>query len=147
MHDNVLFAFALTVFAGLSTGIGSLIAFYGNPHRRGFLSLALGFSAGVMIYVSFVEIFVKAKVALTGALGARPGYWLTVGAFFAGVALMALVASLRLIGFMMRSFRDGVSPLYRRNQSSETAQKAIWFCVFCKASHSRSYCAHATQPH
>jgi ZIP family zinc transporter len=90
-HGNVLFAFALTVLAGLSTGIGSLIAFYGNPHKRGFLSLALGFSAGVMIYVSLVEIFFKAKVALVGALGARPGYWLTVGAFFAGVALMALI--------------------------------------------------------
>ena len=69
MDGNVLFAFALTVFAGLATGIGSLLAFFTKRTNTKFLSIALGFSAGVMIYVSLVEIFVKAKDALVLDLG------------------------------------------------------------------------------
>jgi ZIP family zinc transporter len=44
-----------------------------------------------MIYVSLVEIFAKARAALVAELGARPGTWLTVGAFFAGIALISLI--------------------------------------------------------
>ncbi len=54
--DNVLFAFGLTAFAGLSTGIGSALAFFAKRTNPRFLSISLGFSAGVMIYVSFMEI-------------------------------------------------------------------------------------------
>ncbi|MFO7895595.1 MAG: hypothetical protein R6U84_01500, partial [Candidatus Cloacimonadales bacterium] len=61
LPGNVLFALALTVFAGLSTVIGSLMAFLSKKFNPNFLCGSLGFSAGVMIYVSFVEIFVKAN--------------------------------------------------------------------------------------
>ncbi len=77
--ENVAFAFALTILAGLATGIGSVIAFLSKSPSRRFLSVALGFSAGVMIYVSLIEIFYKGKVALQAALGDKPGYWATVG--------------------------------------------------------------------
>ena len=66
--NNLLFAFGLTLFAGLSTGIGSAIAFFAKSTNTKFLSVALGFSAGVMIYVSFVEILPKANDALSGPL-------------------------------------------------------------------------------
>lgn len=89
--DNVLIGFALTLFAGLATGIGSLIAILGHRTNVRFLALALGFSAGVMIYVSFVEIFSKAKEALTDGLGAVGGAWATAGSFFGGIALIALI--------------------------------------------------------
>lgn len=92
--DTILFAFGLTAFAGLSTGIGSVMAFFSKNFNPKFLSATLGFSAGVMIYVSLVEIFYKAKVSLTGALGDKPGYWLTVAAFFAGMGLIALIDKL-----------------------------------------------------
>ncbi len=59
--SNVLIAFGLTLFAGLSTGIGSLLALLTKKTNRTFLSVTLGFSAGVMIYVSMIEIFVKAR--------------------------------------------------------------------------------------
>ena len=59
--SSVLFAFGLTLLAGLSTGIGSALAFYTKRTNEKFLSAALGFSAGVMIYVSMIEIFAKAK--------------------------------------------------------------------------------------
>lgn len=89
--DNVLFALLVTVFAGLSTGIGSLLAFYTKQTNEKFLSAALGFSAGVMIYVSFVEIFVKARISLAGALGDSKGYLVTTLAFFGGVALIGII--------------------------------------------------------
>jgi ZIP family zinc transporter len=88
---NILFAFGLTLFAGLSTGIGSALAFFTKQTNKKFLSGALGFSAGVMIYVSFVEIFVKAKDSLTEVYGATKGYWITTLAFFAGIAVIALI--------------------------------------------------------
>lgn len=90
-EPNVLIAFGLTMFAGLSTGIGSAIAFFvGKPTPR-FLSAALGFSGGVMIYVSLVEIFRKAQLALEGVMGARAAAWATVAGFFGGMAVIALI--------------------------------------------------------
>jgi len=92
--DNVLFALGLTLLAGLSTGIGSLIGLLSKKFSPRFLALSLGFSAGVMIYVSLVEIFAKAKASLVAGLGERPGYVLTVVAFFAGILVIALIDKL-----------------------------------------------------
>ena len=88
---EILFAFSLTLIAGLSTGIGSIIAFFAKKTNKRFLAISLGFSAGVMIYVSLVEIFTKAKDSLTNALGDKPGAWVTVIAFFGGIFLIALI--------------------------------------------------------
>ena len=91
MDGNLLLAFALTLFAGLATGVGALFAFFTTRTNKKFLSVALGFSAGVMIYVSLVEIFVKAKDSLTAALGDTQGYWMTVTGFFGGMIFIALI--------------------------------------------------------
>ncbi len=91
---EILIAFGLTLFAGLSTGIGSAIAFFTKHTNTKFLSIALGFSAGVMIYVSFVEIFFKAKESLVDALGLVNGSWLTVVSFFGGISLIAIIDKL-----------------------------------------------------
>jgi ZIP family zinc transporter len=92
--ENILFAFVLTLFAGLSTGIGSAMAFFAKRTNTRFLSLALGFSAGVMIYVSFVEIFDEADRVLSEAYGDRLGTLYTVISFFAGMLLIALIDKL-----------------------------------------------------
>ncbi|MGM0369918.1 MAG: zinc transporter ZupT [Bacillota bacterium] len=89
--SNVLIAFLLTLFAGLSTGIGSALAFYTKKTNLSFLATSLGFSAGVMIYVSFVEIIVKAQESLTEALGTSLGEWITVASFFGGILLIAII--------------------------------------------------------
>ncbi len=89
--DHVLFAFLLTVLAGLATGIGSALAFFTHRTNTRFLSIALGFSAGVMIYVSFVEILAEARLALSLDLGVRTGAWATVAAFFGGIGLTAAI--------------------------------------------------------
>lgn len=89
--DNIAIAFGLTLFAGLSTGIGSVMAFFAKKTNTRFLSIALGFSAGVMIYVSMIDIFAKAQTSLTQALGGRKGAWVTVISFFAGMFFIALI--------------------------------------------------------
>jgi ZIP family zinc transporter len=91
LTENLLFAFGLTLMAGLATGIGSLLAFFTSRTNTKFLSLALGFSAGVMIYVSMIEIFVKAQDALVNAMGDGPGKWMTVLGFFGGMILIAAI--------------------------------------------------------
>jgi ZIP family zinc transporter len=91
---NVLFALGLTLFAGLATGIGSLMAFLSKSFNPKFLAASLGFSAGVMIYVSLVEIFAKAKDSLISFYGDQLGYWYTILAFFGGIALIAIIDKL-----------------------------------------------------
>jgi len=89
--DNILFAFLLTLIAGLSTGIGASLAFFTQKTNTKLLSFSLGFSGGVMIYVSFVEILDKSKQTLIIALGDTLGQWIAVLAFFCGILLITLI--------------------------------------------------------
>ena len=91
LDQRVLFAFLLTLAAGLCTGLGSLLGLVSKRFSPRFLSLSLSFSAGVMIYVSFVEIFPKARQSLALGLGATVGYGVTVLAFFTGMVAIALI--------------------------------------------------------
>jgi ZIP family zinc transporter len=92
--SGVWIALGLTLFAGMATGIGSAIAFTAKRTNYRFLSVATGFSAGVMIYVSFVEIFIKGVDALTDRYGDYWGHWVNAASFFGGVALIAIVDNL-----------------------------------------------------
>lgn len=58
---RVIFAFSLTLLAGLSTGIGSLIALLTKKINNKFLAISLCFSGGVMIYVSLDELLPAAR--------------------------------------------------------------------------------------
>lgn len=91
---NVWIAFGLTVFAGMGTGVGAVIAFFAKRTNYRFLSVATGFSAGVMLYISFVEIFFKGAEALAAAYGEALGNWVNVVAFFGGIALIGLIDNL-----------------------------------------------------
>jgi ZIP family zinc transporter len=91
---NVALALGLTLFAGMATGIGSVIAFFARRTNYRFLSVATGFSAGVMLYVSFVEIFSKGVDSLTAAYGEHWGHWVNAGAFFGGIALIGVIDAL-----------------------------------------------------
>ena len=91
---TLAFAFGLTLFAGLSTGIGGALAYFTKKTNTRFLSLALGFSAGVMIYVSFVEIIVKARDAMTTTMTEAAAAWFTTLAFFGGILLIAAIDKL-----------------------------------------------------
>lgn len=92
--STIIFAFLLTLFAGLATGIGSALAFFTKSTNTRFLSVSLGFSAGVMIYVSMIEIFQKAKDALIAVYDVKLGTIYTVIAFFGGIAFIAIIDQL-----------------------------------------------------
>lgn len=85
MTHPIIFAFMLTFLAGLASAIGGLVAFVIKKENLAALAVGLGFSAGVMTYVSFMELLPHSKnllMQLYGPLGA----WLAVGSFFVGTA-------------------------------------------------------------
>lgn len=92
--DAVWIALGLTTFAGMATTIGSAIAFFGRRTNYRFLSVATGFSAGVMLYVSFVEIFVKGTDALVAAYGDYWGHWMNAASFFVGILVIGIIDNL-----------------------------------------------------
>ncbi len=92
--SDVWVALGLTLFAGMATGIGSVIAFAASRTNYRFLSIATGFSAGVMLYVSFVEIFYKGVDALVETYGDYWGHWVNAASFFGGMFFIGLVDNL-----------------------------------------------------
>jgi ZIP family zinc transporter len=81
----------LTLLAGMATGIGSAIAFFARRTDYRFLSVMTGFSGGVMLYVSFVEMFPLGLASLVEAYGERTGAWVNALAFFGGIALIGII--------------------------------------------------------
>ncbi len=86
---DVMFAFTLTLLAGLSTGIGSAIAFFIKRPKMSYLAFALGLSAGVMLYVSFIELMPSALAQLEAEVG-NGDLWATV-AFFLGILVIGAI--------------------------------------------------------
>jgi ZIP family zinc transporter len=83
MDDTILIGFLFSLIAGLSTGLGSLAAFFIKDLKHSYLSLLMGFSAGVMIQISFMELLFSSVVE-TGFLTANI-------AFFLGIATIAAI--------------------------------------------------------
>ena len=77
--------------AGLATGIGSIIALFAKTTNTKFLAGSLGFSAGVMIYVSMIEIFQKSRTYIASATNDTVGYYIAVVSFFVGILLIGLI--------------------------------------------------------
>lgn len=84
----------MTLAAGLATGIGGASVFFSRKPKAAFLSVSLGFSAGVMIYVSMIEIFPKAKETLVTVFPAETASLITVVSFFAGMGVIMLIDAL-----------------------------------------------------
>jgi ZIP family zinc transporter len=87
---NILYALGLTLFAGLSTGIGSLIGLAAKKTNTNFLSFSLGLSAGVMIYISFIELLPEAGHILSDIYGST-GEFINILLFFGGIAFIAII--------------------------------------------------------
>lgn len=88
--SHVGFAFLLTLLAGLATGIGSCIAFFAPRGQTRFLAVALGFSAGVMIYVSFTELIPMAR-ELFAVQNIPHADILILSGFFGGIIITACI--------------------------------------------------------
>jgi ZIP family zinc transporter len=90
--DNaVLLAFTVTLFAGLATGIGSTIAFLSKTTNKAFFALSMGFSAGVMIYLSFAEILPKASKYIASEVDTTQSAAIAAASLIGGMILMALI--------------------------------------------------------
>lgn len=89
--ENVFSAFMLTLFAGMATGIGSILSLFTKSTNTKFLAGSLGFSAGVMIYVSMTEIFSKSVNYLSADIGEFWGNCCAVCAFLGGILLIGAV--------------------------------------------------------
>jgi len=91
VEHNVLFALGLTLFAGLATGLGSLVVFFTRRPTLTLLSFGLGFSSGVMVYVSLVELLPTSIELIGETLGGGAGEWVAVGCFFGGMIVSAVI--------------------------------------------------------
>lgn len=109
--QNVMIAFFLTVFAGLATGIGSLMALFVKKDNKKILPISMGFSAGVMIYVSLIEIFINSRDSLINSFGEFNGHLITIVSFFCGMFLIMLINKI----VPESNFKDnsGSNSLYR----------------------------------
>jgi zinc transporter, ZIP family len=91
LEGKFIDALLLTLFAGLATGVGGAIILFFKRFSSKMLSASLGFSAGVMILISFVELFREARASLGNAYGDHTGLIYTLLAFFGGMALIAII--------------------------------------------------------
>jgi len=90
--ENYVIAFLLTLFAGLSTSIGAVLAFFSKNNSEKVLSLGLGFSAGVMVYVSFMEILQKSTDSFTTMYSSEvKGELVALFCFFLGIGISAII--------------------------------------------------------
>ena len=94
LEGNFIIALLLTLGAGIATGIGGAIIMFVKRFNPKMLCATLGFSAGVMILISLVELFQEARVSLALEFGDKMGLFYTLLAFFAGMAIIALIDNL-----------------------------------------------------
>jgi len=90
VQNNFAIAFSLTMLAGLTTAIGGIIAFITKKDNLKALSLGLGFSAGVMIFISLVDIIPGAENLLK--VNFPDSYrWMVLGGFLVGLLLSVAI--------------------------------------------------------
>ena len=111
--NDVLFALSLTLLAGMATGVGSLLSLFTKKTNTRFLAGSLGFSAGVMIYVSMIEIFQKSKTYLSAYTNDISGYWLAAAAFFGGILFIGI------IDFMVPSAEGDIGNLHDHGKNEK----------------------------
>ena len=96
--ERILPAIGVSIGAGLATSVGGALVFF--PHcfksmpQQIVLAVALAISGGVMLYVSFIEIFVKSLAAISASdAGFSQGgaVAVTTTCFFCGMLFCALL--------------------------------------------------------
>lgn len=91
MLNGVIPALIMSTIAGMSTAIGGLISVFSRKTNTKLLSFVLGFSAGVMVLISFLELLPESKSNLSSSLGAYSGGVGAVLSLFLGLFLAALI--------------------------------------------------------
>ncbi len=94
MDNALILAFLVTLGAGLATGIGSTLAFFTKTTNKAFFAIAMGFSAGVMVYLSFVEIIPKSTLYISHSMSPVQASAVAAIAMVSGMILMAIIDAL-----------------------------------------------------
>lgn len=81
MEGYVCSALFLSFLAGSATLIGGFVAFFVKKHDLTVLSIGMGFSAGVMIYVSFMELLPVAIEYISASYSGNTAKWIMGGGF------------------------------------------------------------------
>ena len=92
--SNVTVAFVSSALAGLATMFGALIVFVSKSDNKKFLSSALGFSAGVMIFISFMEMMPMAQENFMKTMGDKQALWMVLASFFGSMAVFGIISHL-----------------------------------------------------
>jgi len=93
MSKEVFLSLGLTTLVGLSMGAGSLLSFFIKETNKRFLALSLSFSAGIMIYVSFMAILPEGMELIESYYGEH-NQFIALGGFFGGMLITAIVEKL-----------------------------------------------------
>lgn len=91
--NNVFLSLGLTILVGLSMGLGGLLSFFINSLNKKFLAITLSFAAGIMIYVSFMEMLPEGMHLIEDYVGER-GNLVALGWFFGGMFMTAILEKL-----------------------------------------------------
>lgn len=84
MDDPILYAFILSLLAGLSTSVGGIIVVLAGKPRQRFLDFSMGLAAGVMLTVSFLNLIGR-------ALNMNVGHTIVAVGFVVGAAAIMVL--------------------------------------------------------
>lgn len=112
MSSSIISALIITTIAGMATCVGALIGFFVKRTDKRAISFSLGFSAGLMIYISLAEILYHARSDISQTMGIEKGTLIATMVFFGGILLTALLdkAIGRIVHRHEYSSVDEVSP-------------------------------------
>jgi ZIP family zinc transporter len=130
MEGNFYSALICTLIAGLATGIGGAVIMFVKKFSPKILAATLGFSAGVMILISLVELFPEAQHSLSGIYGEKLGLFYTLLAFFGGMGVIALIDNL------VPSYEN---PHEVNELTIEVHDSAVGNCSQCSTSEEKSH--------
>lgn len=123
--SNFITALLLTLVAGAATGVGGVIILFTKKFSSKLLSASLGFSAGVMLFISLTELFPEASSTLGELYGEQKGMLFTIISFFSGIALIAIIDNL----IPERENPHEYSSVQQDNESSKLMRLGIFSII------------------
>ncbi|HHY28820.1 MAG TPA: zinc transporter ZupT [Desulfitobacterium dehalogenans] len=85
LDERALIALLLSFIAGMATLLGALIIFITKSKNEKILSASLGFAAGVMLSVSFLDLWTQSQQSLILYMGQKRGLVLSVAFLLCGI--------------------------------------------------------------
>lgn len=130
--QNVYTAFLLTFLAGMATSLGAVVPFFIRRNGKAVLSAVLGFSAGVLIYLSLSGLMGEAREILSSVYGEHKGGLVAAAAFFAGVIIISLADKISgsCHSFHTHGHDNGEEHSHRHDDDHEHNEKLLRAGIF-----------------